>query len=79
MSESSLETFSASICPLCTQSNACLSASTKNTKQACWCANPELKFPKALLDKVPEESKGKACICQACVEAYYKTLTTNCS
>jgi hypothetical protein len=64
------------ICPLCGNNNACMNTSVVNPKQACWCANPALKFPKALLDKLPEEARGKACICQACVEAYHKTLTT---
>lgn len=63
------------ICPLCGKNNACSNAAVTNNKQACWCANPELKFPKALLNKLPEEARGKACICQACVEAYHKTLT----
>ncbi len=75
MSGNSLETLRGYTCPLCGQSNACLSVAATDTKQACWCANPKLKFPKTLLEKVPEEARGKACICQACVEAHQKDLT----
>jgi hypothetical protein len=32
----------------------------------CWCT--EQKFDSALLDRVPEGSRGKACICAACAQ-----------
>ncbi len=29
-----------------------------------------MEIPKGLLDLVPEEKKGKACICKSCIEKY---------
>lgn len=48
-------------CPLCQRPNACGMAAGKTT---CWCFNVKLD-PDALA-KIPEEAKGKACICESC-------------
>ena len=58
------------ICPLCQQQNFCENLVEKGSGKTCWCNNPEIKFPKALLDQVPEDRKGKACICQQCAQAF---------
>ena len=33
----------------------------------CWCT--QVKFSAELLQRVPQEARHKACICQACVQA----------
>ncbi|MFT5591946.1 MAG: hypothetical protein ACI8SR_000301 [Oceanicoccus sp.] len=58
------------LCPLCQQKNRCVNLGDKDTNKNCWCNHPDIKFPKALLDQVPEEKKGKACICQQCAQAF---------
>lgn len=53
------------ICPLCGQNNNC-----QHGQVDCWCT--KIKIPKDILDMVPEEKKGKACICKNCIEKYLK-------
>ncbi|SEO13272.1 cysteine-rich CWC family protein [Paenibacillus sp. OV219] len=62
MSEPQPIYVSASECPLCRQSNRC------EGNESCWCSRE--KFPKELIALVPEELKGKACICEACLHAF---------
>ena len=50
------------ICPLCGENNNC-----QHGKE-CWCTT--IKVPKYVLDLVPEDKKGKACICKNCIEKY---------
>ncbi len=55
------------MCPLCGKQNRCaVVAGTDPFK--CWCNTT--KVPKELLDRVPEEQKGKACVCRDCIEKY---------
>lgn len=49
-------------CPICGKDNNC-----KHSKE-CWCHN--VTIPKSLLDTIPEDKKGKACICKSCVEKH---------
>lgn len=51
------------ICPICGKTNNC-----QHGQGGCWC--DKVKFPKELLDMIPEESKGKACVCKSCLEKY---------
>jgi hypothetical protein len=51
------------ICPLCGQPNYC-----KAHDGDCWCT--KVKVPKELIEKVPEDKKGKACICKTCIDKY---------
>jgi hypothetical protein len=51
-------------CPLCQQNNCCDVASP----QGCWCTRE--KVPNALIQQVPDEKKGKSCICQACIKKF---------
>ncbi len=60
------------ICPLCHKHNACVNLGCADVEQTCWCNNPEISFPKGLLEKLPKEKRGQACICQACALAYQK-------
>lgn len=51
------------ICPLCGQDNNC-----QHGQGNCWCETVE--FPKHVLDMIPDDKKGKACICRSCLEKY---------
>lgn len=55
------------ICPLCRKSNHCAYAAGRPAEE-CWCMN--LSVPKALLAQIPDEQRGKSCVCEACVRAY---------
>ncbi|MYM62090.1 cysteine-rich CWC family protein [Pseudomaricurvus sp. HS19] len=67
----------ASRCPLCGKSNDCgqlLPAVTStaaeqgcNGNADCWCF--QAAIPRHLLDQIPPELRGKACICQTCASA----------
>ncbi len=48
-------------CPLCGKPNQCGMAEGKGS---CWCF--EVKLDPAALAKLPEEAKGKACVCRSC-------------
>ncbi|KOA19215.1 hypothetical protein CLHOM_23210 [Clostridium homopropionicum DSM 5847] len=56
---------SESICPICGQDNNC-----KHGQGGCWCDT--VKIQKYVLDLVPEDKRGKACICKSCIEKYQK-------
>jgi hypothetical protein len=51
------------ICPLCGQDNNC-----QHDHNNCWCVS--VKFPKQVLDMIPDDKKGKACICKSCLEKF---------
>ncbi|MCE0494709.1 cysteine-rich CWC family protein [Vibrio salinus] len=55
------------ICPLCGQPNLCVNLGDSDVMKSCWCNDPSIVFPKALLAQLPPEKRGKACICRACV------------
>ena len=55
-------------CPLCGGANDCQLCSPATHKGACWCAHIEM--PEALLARVPENFRQRACICHPCVEKY---------
>ncbi|HUL76591.1 MAG TPA: cysteine-rich CWC family protein [Vicinamibacteria bacterium] len=48
-------------CPLCGEDNDCGMAKGKAT---CWCFF--VTIPRDVLDRVPAEAKGIACVCRAC-------------
>ena len=57
-------------CPLCLEPNTCAMEIAKTTHAAperCWCL--DAVFSSELMDKVPEQAKGKACICANCAAA----------
>lgn len=54
-------------CPLCGSINQC-GVHTGD----CWCFHT--KVPAELRARIPEPLRGKACICQKCVEAYKAEL-----
>lgn len=47
-------------CPICGKNNNC-----RHSKD-CWCHS--VRIPKDLLDLIPVDKKGKACICKSCVD-----------
>ncbi len=55
------------ICPLCGGKNGCAVAGGEDP-YSCWCMTTDV--PEALLEMVPEEVKGKSCVCKKCVEKY---------
>ncbi|GAA6173319.1 hypothetical protein NBRC116592_29890 [Colwellia sp. KU-HH00111] len=68
------EMINASLCPICQQDNNCgetLACGTGacNTAAVCWCNSDEVQFSAQVLNKVPDNAKGKACICKRCVAA----------
>jgi prepilin-type N-terminal cleavage/methylation domain-containing protein/prepilin-type processing-associated H-X9-DG protein len=55
-------------CPLCGGANNCQLCSPAAHKGSCWCARVEISH--ALLARVPENFRNRACICQNCVEKF---------
>ncbi|HSY74576.1 MAG TPA: cysteine-rich CWC family protein [Dongiaceae bacterium] len=55
-------------CPLCGAANGCQLCSPATYKGSCWCARVEM--PDALLARVPENFRNRACICRDCVEKF---------
>lgn len=51
------------ICPICGEDNNC-----QHGEKECWCNT--IKIPEHILNMVPEDKKGKACICKSCIEKY---------
>lgn len=58
------EAVSAPNCPLCGQTNECVSARTGAFGEPCWCES--VKFSAELFARVPEDKRNLACICRAC-------------
>ena len=56
-------------CPLCGGANGCLLCSPAAFQGACWCA--PMGIPAALLARVPENFRNRACICQKCVVGFH--------
>ena len=54
------------LCPLCGQDNNC-----KHGQSDCWCNIVEA--PKYIIDMVPDDKKGMACICKSCLEKYKRS------
>ena len=60
-------TVDATRCPLCGQANVCAMEAERATGQPqpdCWCT--QVVFDDALLDSLPAQALGLACICSAC-------------
>jgi len=63
-------------CPLCGRANACALAGRPAADPAapadaaerpdCWCA--ALRIDPAILARVPEAARGRACLCRRCAE-----------
>ncbi|WP_437782112.1 cysteine-rich CWC family protein [Sorangium sp. So ce1097] len=48
-------------CPLCGEANAC---GVAEGATSCWCF--ETSIPAKVLERVPQEAQGVACVCRAC-------------
>ncbi len=62
-------------CPLCGTTNACAMEIERLTGMAqgpCWCMTA--RFDEALKQRVPEASRGLACICARCAAAAERTI-----
>ncbi len=54
-------------CPLCGNANACAMETERATGVAqppCWCTR--IDFDRQVLERLPSEARGVACICNAC-------------
>ena len=58
-------------CPICGNDNKCAIAHGEDPYK-CWCMNTH--FPQKVLDSVPEKYKGKACVCEKCLEKIKEDL-----
>jgi hypothetical protein len=57
----------ATCCPLCGLANQCameVESATGLKQPPCWCT--QVDFNRDLLERLPAEARGLACICQAC-------------
>jgi len=52
-------------CPICGKDNNC-----QHGEASCWCN--DIEIPKYIIDMVPSDKKGKACICKTCIEKHKK-------
>jgi prepilin-type N-terminal cleavage/methylation domain-containing protein/prepilin-type processing-associated H-X9-DG protein len=64
------ESCNPSQCPLCGQPNGCQLCLPGAGKGPCWCST--VKIPAALLARVPEILRGRACVCRSCVENFQR-------
>lgn len=58
-------------CPLCGQDNRCAmerEKATGRTQPPCWCV--DTRFPPDLLQRLPPEAAGMACLCADCVRRH---------
>ena len=58
-------------CPLCGGDNRCameLARASGEAQPPCWCV--DTRFPPDLLQRLPPEAAGQACICAACVRRF---------
>ena len=68
--------INSALCPLCGVDNRCGNIGLAGVEAAsdagkpCWCVNPTITFPEALLARVPAETKNSACICERCAKAF---------
>ena len=59
-----MNTIETSRCPICHELNVCAMENAKATgtnPERCWCM--DAVFTPAVMDQVPEQARGKACIC----------------
>jgi len=65
--------FNPALCPLCGGPNGCQLCAPVAGREPCWCARTEI--PAALLARVPENLRDRACICRPCVENHHRELS----
>jgi hypothetical protein len=52
------------MCPRCGQPNDCAAARTGSFATPCWCAS--VTIAAELLESLPPEDRGRACLCPRC-------------
>ncbi|MBY9081767.1 cysteine-rich CWC family protein [Paenibacillus sp. HN-1] len=57
-------------CPICGERKVCGRHSQEGAE--CWCMSET--FPPGIFELVPEELRGKACICRNCLKTYQAGL-----
>ncbi len=57
----------ASLCPLCGQPNQCLMAQGSPSADRCWCSDAHIA--RDVLERIPEDLRGRSCVCRKCAEA----------
>lgn len=67
VSTQSMSLIDPTLCPLCGKQNHC-AVTLQQDPSTCWCHQPDIHIDSELLAKLPEEARGKACICKQCVE-----------
>jgi len=55
-------------CPLCDGPNDCQLCTHGTYRGPCWCMSTDI--PEELLALVPEDYRGRACLCRSCVSAF---------
>jgi hypothetical protein len=66
--------FDPTRCPLCGNASQCaieVERATGRKQPACWCTGVD--FSRELLDRLPAEARGQACICPTCADAAAKS------
>lgn len=64
-----MNTIDPTRCPICHEPNVCAMETAKATgtkPQRCWCMDAVIT--PEVMDLVPDQAKGKACVCAKCVE-----------
>jgi hypothetical protein len=51
-------------CPLCGADNRCAPASSGSFDTPCWCTG--VRIDAAVLERIPAEARGVACLCERC-------------
>jgi hypothetical protein len=69
MKTTSNKPVDASCCPLCDGDNDCQLCTSAAYKGPCWCMS--MQVPEALLERVPQDLRRRACICRPCIEAFH--------
>lgn len=59
------------ICPICQQPNQCVISRGRGSINDCWCMRLEEKIPDELLNMVPDDQRGKTCVCENCLQRYW--------
>lgn len=61
-----LRPLKADACPICGGPNGCAASACGSFQVDCWCA--AVRIDEALLARVPEALRGRACVCRRCIQ-----------
>lgn len=68
-----MTTVDPTVCPLCGAVNQCameIAKATGKPLECCWCV--DAVFTSELLKALPEEERGKACVCAKCADKAFE-------